>query len=351
MRIALDAMGGDHAPQDPVRGAQSAIEELGDSFEIILVGRETDLRAILNAHGGSTERLHVHHAPDVIAMDDLPAAALRRKRRSSITVGLELLRDGRAEAFVSAGHTGAVMAGALVTLGRIENIARPAIVTIFPTRELPCLVLDVGANVESKPEHLVQFAIMGHIYARDVLGRTRPRVGLLSIGEEPSKGNDLTVATHRLLLKSGLNFIGNVEGRDLLKGAADVVVCDGFVGNVLLKFGESFVDFLSDTIREETRKRRVAALGALLMRPVFASLRRRMDYAEYGGAPLLGVNGVVIIAHGGSSVKAFRSAIGVARLAAERKLNRRIESAVGAYVGETATEEPVPAATFGKEGA
>jgi glycerol-3-phosphate acyltransferase PlsX len=264
-------------------------------------------------------------------------------------VGLELQKSGYADAFISAGNTGAVMAGALLTLGRIKGISRPAIVTIFPTQGLPCLVLDVGANAECRPEHLVQFAIMGHIYAIDVLGRERPRVGLLSIGEEPSKGNDLTVATHQLLSAllsaSNLNFIGNVEGRDVLRGAMDVVVCDGFVGNVVLKFGESFIDFLADSVREEVSKSRLAGLGALLMRSALDSVRRKIDYAEYGGAPLLGVNGIVVIGHGGSSVKAFRNAIDVARTAAARKLNRHIEEAVGEFVASTATDDQL------KEGA
>lgn len=348
MRIALDAMGGDYGPEKPVGGALAALGELEGDFEIILVGQEERVRSLLAGRAIPADRLRVHDAPDVIGMDESPASALRHKKQSSIMVGLELVKDGVADAFVSAGHTGAVMAGGLVTLGRLENIARPAIATIFPTQELPCLVLDVGANVESKPSHLLQFAVMGHIYVSDVLGRPRPRVGLLSIGEEPTKGNELTVAAHRLLGESGLNFIGNVEGRDVLKGAADVVVCDGFVGNVLLKFGESFVDFLADAIQEEVRTRRLAPLGALLMRPVFASLRRRIDYAEYGGAPLLGVNGVVIICHGRSSEKAFRNAVRVARVAAERKLNRRIERAVQEFTAAARGGEPLQtAATHG----
>lgn len=352
MRIVLDAMGGDHAPENPVGGAVAALKELEGDFEIILVGQEERVQPLLAGRAAPLGRLRVHDAPDVIGMEESPSTALRRKKRSSILVGLELVRDGLAEAFVSAGHTGAVMAGGLVTLGRIENIARPAIATIFPTQQLPCLVLDVGANVESKPSHLLHFAVMGHIYASDVLGRPRPRVGLLSIGEEPSKGNELTVAAHHLLAESGLNFIGNVEGRDVLRGAADVVVCDGFVGNVVLKFGESFVDFLADAIQEEVRTRRLAALGAMLMKPVFASLRRRIDYAEYGGAPLLGVDGVVIIAHGRSSVKAFRNAVRVARVAAERRLNRGIEMAVQEFTSRP-TEPLRTAATHGtiQEGA
>lgn len=345
MRIVLDAMGGDHAPQYPVAAALAAVEESEELLEIVLTGDERRISQCLEGQHHPGDRLRIQHAPQVIEMHDAPSAALRRKRDSSIAVGLELQKSGYADAFISAGNTGAVMAGALLTLGRIVGISRPAIVTIFPTQELPCLVLDVGANAECRPEHLVQFAIMGHIYAIDVLGRDRPRVGLLSIGEEPSKGNDLTVATHRLLSVSDLNFIGNVEGRDVLRGAADVVVCDGFVGNVLLKFGESFIDFLADSVRDEVSRSRLAGLGALLMRPAFDSVRRKIDYAEYGGAPLLGVNGIVVIGHGGSNVKAFRNAIDVARKAAARKLNRHIEEAVSEFVASTATDEKL------KEGA
>jgi len=327
-RIVLDAMGGDHAPENPIDGALAALEALEDGFEIVLVGDEARIRRVLADRNASTGRIHVHHAPDVVGMDEPAAAGLRKKRRSSISVGLELQKRGEADAFLSAGNTGAVMASALVTLGRIESISRPAIVTIFPTAGLPCLILDVGANVDCKPRHLLQFAVMGHVYARDVLDRGRPRIGLLSIGQEPGKGNDLTIAAHTLLAGSGLHFVGNVEGRHILEGAVDVVVCDGFVGNVVLKFGESFLDFLGDVVREEVRERPLAAMGALLMRPAFRSIRRRLDYAEYGGAPLLGVDGVVIIGHGGSSAKALCNAVRVAFLAVERDLAGHVEEAM-----------------------
>jgi phosphate acyltransferase len=330
-------MGGDHAPDVPVAGAISALAELEGDFELILVGDEARIRPHLATRPHPTERLRVHHAPDVIAMDEAPLAALRRKRRSSIQVALELVGAGEADAFVSAGHTGAVMAAALTTLGRIEGVGRPAIVALFPTQALPCLVLDVGANVDPRPDHMLEFAVMGHVYAREVLGRERPRVGLLSIGEEPGKGNELTTTVHQLLAGSGLHFIGNVEGRDLLGGAADVVVCDGFTGNVVLKFAESFLDFLTGAVRAEIRPRPAARLGALLMTPALRAVQRRIDYSEYGGAPLLGVDGVVIIAHGGSAPKAFKSAIGVAIRAADRELHRRIAGAVSTWTGAAAS--------------
>jgi glycerol-3-phosphate acyltransferase PlsX len=333
-RIALDAMGGDHAPEVPIAGARAALADLGDKVELVLVGDESRIAPFITGHASS--RLRIQHAPDNIRMDEAPLAALRRKRGTSIQVGLELQQRGEVDAFVSAGHTGAVMAAALTTLGRVEGIARPAIAAIFPTQKLPCIVLDVGANVDPRPRHMVEFAIMGHVYAREVLGREQPRVGLLSIGEEPTKGNELTVATHELLSRSALHFIGNVEGRDVLRGAADVVVTDGFTGNVVLKFGESFVDFLADVMRDEVERRPLARLGALLMKPAFRSLRRDIDYTEYGGAPLLGINGVVIIAHGVSNAKAFRNAIGVGLRAADRELSRRIAREVGALTGDDA---------------
>ena len=327
MRIALDAMGGDHAPERPVAGALAALGGPELDLQIVLVGDERVVSPLLPGDSRD-ERLVFQHAPDIIGMDEAPATALRSKRDSSILVGIELQKAGEADAFVSAGNTGAVMAAALTTLGRIEGIARPAIMTAFPTQGDPCLVLDVGANAESKPHHLAQFALMGHVYAAEVLGRESPRVGLLSIGEEASKGNDLTIAAHRLLAESGLNFVGNVEGRDVLGGAVDVVVTDGFTGNVLLKFAESFIDFLASEVEREVRSSRRASLGAWLMRPTFRRLERRIDYAEYGGAPLIGVDGIVIICHGGSSVKAFRNAILVARRAVECDLARRIERAI-----------------------
>lgn len=328
MRIAVDAMGGDHAPDRPVAGALAALGESARDFEIVLVGDEARLSSLLPQR--PFERLSVLHAPEAIGMEESPASALRRKKSSSIAVGMDLQRRGLADAFVSAGNTGAVMAAALTTLGRIEGLSRPAIMVVFPTEGDPCLVLDAGANAECKPHHIAQFALMGHVYAAEILGRTRPRIGLLSIGEEAGKGNDLTVAAHGLLSESGLNFVGNVEGRDVLRGAVDVVVTDGFTGNVLLKFGESFADFLASEVRREVSTDRRAAFGAWLMRPAFQRLQRRIDYAEYGGAPLLGVNGIVIICHGGSSEKAFRNAILGARRAVERDLANRIERAVSA---------------------
>jgi glycerol-3-phosphate acyltransferase PlsX len=346
MRIAVDAMGGDHAPDRPVAGALAALGEPERDFEIVLVGDESRLTPLLSRR--FSERVSVLHAPEAIGMEESPASALRRKKSSSIAIGMGLQKRGLADAFVSAGNTGAVMAAALTTLGRTEGLSRPAIMVVFPTEGDPCLVLDVGANAECKPQHLAQFALMGHVYAAEILGRARPRIGLLSIGEEAGKGNDLTVAAHGLLSESGLNFVGNVEGRDVLRGAVDVVVTDGFTGNVVLKFGESFADFLASEVRREVSADRRAALGAWLMKPAFNRLQRRIDYAEYGGAPLLGVDGIVIICHGGSSEKAFRNAILVARRAVRRDLANRIERAVSqARVATSAVVPPAVAAERG----
>jgi len=326
MRIALDAMGGDRAPAVPVEGAVEALELFKESFEVILVGNEELLQRQLDQKGYRNQRLRIVHASQVVDMAESPTNALKKKRDSSISVGLRLQKDGAADAFVSAGNTGAVMADSLLTLKRIEGIERPAIVTIFPSRIQPVVLLDAGANVDSKPHHLLHFALMGSIYAQQILGRENPRVGLLNIGEEPEKGNELTKASHQVLKNSPLNFIGNVEGRDIFEGAADVVVCDGFVGNVVLKFSESIISLINSMIRTEIEKSPIRRTGAFLMKGAYKNIRRTLDYAEYGGAPLLGINGVSVICHGGSSAKAIRNAINVARLTVERRVNETIKS-------------------------
>ncbi len=326
IKIALDAMGGDSAPSVPVEGAIEALEFFDKDFEVVLVGNRDLIEADLENRQYSNDRLTVMHAAQVVGMDESPSTVLKRKRDSSISVGLRLQKEGRADAFVSAGNTGAIMAHSLLTLGRIEGVSRPAIITIFPSRKLPVVFLDVGANVDSKPIHLLHFALMGTIYARKILGRSSPKVGLLNIGEEAKKGDELSTATYRVLEHSPLEFIGNVEGRDILNGITDVVVCDGFVGNVVLKFSESIIDFITSMIRTEVGKSIPGKIGAFLMRGVFRNINRTLDYAEYGGAPLLGIDGVVVVGHGGSSPKAIRNAINVARLAVDRNVNQIIKS-------------------------
>lgn len=326
MRIAIDAMGGDRAPAVPVEGALEALNLLGNGFEIILVGNRELIEKDLSRRHYKDSRLEIVHASQVVEMDDSPSVALKKKRDSSISVGLRMQKEGTADAFVSAGNTGAIMAQSLMTLGRIEGISRPAIVTIFPSRIQPVVFLDVGANVDSKPFHLLHFALMGSIYAQEILGRENPKVGLLNIGEEAKKGDELSVATYKMLDESPLNFIGNAEGRDILDGVTDVVVCDGFVGNVVLKFSESIIHLVTSMIKSEIRKSPVRRLGSMLMRGAYKNIQRTLDYAEYGGAPLLGIDGVVVVCHGGSSPKAIRNAINVARLTVTRRVNETIET-------------------------
>ncbi len=326
MKIVLDAMGGDRIPETPVEGAIEALEVLDGTFQIVLVGDKERIERELETRHYSNPRLSVEHASQIVGMSEPPAQVLKKKKDSSISVGLKLQKEGKADAFISAGNTGAVMAQSLLTLGRIKGITRPAIMTIFPTMRDPCIVLDVGANVDSKPIHLLHFAVMGHVYAREFLDRPNPKIGLLSIGEEPAKGDELTVLTHSLLKESKLNFIGNVEGRDIIQGVTDIVVCDGFVGNVILKLSESVIYLVMSMIKSATSVSPVRRLGALLMKPTFDVLKKNLNYEEYGGAPLLGIGGVSIICHGGSSPKAIRNAIQTARFSVKRDINRHIRA-------------------------
>lgn len=325
MRIAVDAMGGDKGPKVVIPGAVDAVRARGGELEVFLVGLEEKIRPLLS--GVDTHGIHVVSASQVIEMSEPPATAFRKKPDSSITVATRMMREGTVDAMVSAGNTGAVVASSLVTLGRLHGVSRPAISTVWPNKRNGAVVLDVGANHECTPKNLVQFAIMGSVFARYHLGTERPRVGLLNIGEERSKGNELVRDSYALLeADNRINFVGNVEGRDVLDGAADVVVCDGFVGNVILKFSESIYSFLAHLVRTEIRKGIMSKLGALLMMPAFKSVRSQLDYAEYGGAPLLGVNGVTIISHGKSSRRAIKNAILAGARSVETKTNMHIEA-------------------------
>jgi glycerol-3-phosphate acyltransferase PlsX len=339
MRVALDAMGGDHAPREIVAGAAEAVRDLG--IEVTLVGPEARLREEMRG-GGSAADLRIVDAPDVIGMAEAPAMALRRKRRSSIAVALDLVRRGEADAMVSAGNTGAVMAAALLTLRPIEGIDRPAIAAVLPTQRGRALMLDAGANVDCRPKHLLQFAVMGSVYAQRVMGVTSPRVGLLSNGEEDTKGNELVIRTAELLRRSELRFIGNVEGRGVFAGDADVVVCDGFVGNAVLKFGEGLALGIFSLLREELSRGLLVRLGVALARPRLRALARRLDHTEYGGAPLLGVDGICIVSHGSSKSRAIRNAIA---LAAESVRSRMVDAirADVARLAEVAVAQGPPA--------
>jgi len=327
MRVAVDAMGGDHAPGEIVAGAIRAAQEL--EVEIILVGPTSRLQEELRALRAGTLPIRIEEAPEVIEMAEAPAMALRRKRQASVVVAVDLVRRGAADAMVSAGNTGAAMAAALLTLGRIEGIDRPAIAAVLPTLRGRAIMLDVGANVDGRPKHLLQFAVMGSVYASRVLGVATPRVALLSNGVEETKGNEVVIRAAELLRQSGLHFTGNVEGREFFDGVADVVVCDGFVGNVVLKFGEGLALGIFTLLREELSRGLLVRLGVALARPRLRALALRMDYTEYGGAPLLGVNGICIISHGSSKAKAIRNAVA---LAAESVRSRMVD-AIRADVG------------------
>ncbi|MDK2815604.1 MAG: phosphate acyltransferase [Moorella sp. (in: firmicutes)] len=317
MQIAVDAMGGDHAPGEIVRGAVAAARE--KIADIILVGDKRRLESELNPLHPPAN-LEIVHTEQVVAMDEQPALALRRKREASIIVATRLVKEGRAAAVVSAGSTGAQMAAALLILGRSGKIQRPAIATIIPTLKGPKLLLDAGANVDCRPEHLYEFALMGNVYAARVMGIREPRVGLLNIGTEACKGNEQTLGAYNLLKDAPLNFIGNIEGRDILAGDTDVIVCDGFVGNVLLKFGEGMAQVLFTMIGREIKNSFRARLGAALVLPALRGLKKQVDYTEYGGAPLLGVQGVSIICHGSSNARAIKNAIKVAVRCVEQGL-------------------------------
>lgn len=322
MRVALDAMGGDHAPEVVVRAALDIAR--ATDIEVALVGDEAKIAPLLAARGPLPPSLTVHHAPDAVPMGEQPSVALRHRTESSLAVATRLVERGEAAALVSAGNTGAIVAFALIQLGRLPEIDRPALAAPFPTRRGICLVLDAGANADARPAYLLQFARMGAAYAEHVLGIPQPRVGLLNIGEEPGKGNLLARDAYRLLEESGLLFVGNVEGDQLPAGLADVLVTDGFTGNMSIKVAEGTAEALAGELRTALTSRALYRIAAWFLRPAFRSLGRRLDYAEYGGAALLGVRGVVVIAHGRSNERAIRNAVAVAAKAAQVGLTDRI---------------------------
>lgn len=341
VRIAVDAMGGDQAPGPEVLGALRAARSLG--IEVILVGRQDLLKAELAKHSDSSDAaVRIVHASEVVTMEDSAAKALRNKRDSSIRVATRLVRDGEADGVVSAGNTGAVMAVAKTVLGMIPGVERPALASPFPTvKGKPALMIDVGANVDSSPKMLAQFAIMGEIYSRHIFRTDRPRVGVLSIGEEEHKGNELTRTTAHILRSLPLNFIGNVEGRDLYTGNADVIVCDGFIGNVALKVSEGLVDVIKHLLKESLSATITRQIGYVLSRSAFQDFRKRVDYSEYGGVPLLGLKGVCIICHGRSNENAIKNAIRVAAEFASGDINEKIATEMAAAVGPLAASQPV----------
>jgi len=322
--IAVDAMGSDRAPKPEVEGAILAARH--HDIHVLLVGPEDEVRAELRNHAAAPfEQLQVIHASEVIGMNEKAAQAVRVKKDSSLRVGLRLVRDGKASGFITAGNTGAAMATAKMVLGALPGVDRPALAAVFPTAQgTASIMLDVGANVDSKPHNLEQWAVMGDIYARAIFGAEHPRVGLLSIGEEEAKGNELTRAAHQLLKQLPLQFVGNVEGRDLYNGNVDVIVCDGFIGNVALKVSEGLVETVGYILKETLRSTITRQVGFLLSRKAFDDFKKRLDYSEYGGAPLLGLKGVCIVSHGSSNSHAIKNAIRVAAEFAHANINAAI---------------------------
>jgi glycerol-3-phosphate acyltransferase PlsX len=333
--IALDAMGSDRAPKPEIEGAVQGARHYG--LKVLLVGREQQIRAELERHPAAAGLpLQIVHAGEVIRMDDKAAKAVRSKRDSSMRVGLRLVREGRASGFVTAGNTGAAMATAKMVLGALPGVDRPALAAVVPTAlGTAAILLDVGANVDCTPENLEQFAVMGEIYFRSIFGTRRPRVGLLSIGEEEGKGNELTRESFQRLKQLPLNFIGNVEGRDVYNGRVDVIVADGFVGNVALKISEGIANLVRYVLKESLRATITAQVGYLLSRSAFSDFKKRLDHTEYGGAPLLGVKGVCIITHGSSNANAIKNAIRVASEFSQRSINTDIERELAAIQART----------------
>lgn len=325
MKIAVDAMGGDNAPQDVVDGVLQSVR--ARQSEVILVGDQDRVRAALHqsANGARFDTISVHHATQIISMGESPTSAVKLKKDSSMVVSARLVRDQEAAAMVSVGNTGACMAAALLVLGRLAGVQRPAVAIPIPHVHGLSTVIDAGANVDCRPSHLAQFAVMGEVYSEQILGVSHPRVGLLNVGEEEGKGGEAVQEAYALLRRSRVNFIGNVEGRDIVNGRVDVIVCDGFVGNIVLKFAEGMAAGVVDMLKEEYRRSGpLAKLGAVLSRPAFRKLKHRIDPATYGGAPLLGVNGTCVVGHGASTPHAISNAIALAERMIELKVNSQI---------------------------
>lgn len=328
MKIVVDAMGGDHGVQVIVEGALQAVKEYAP--EIILIGDEQKIQSCLDKLGYKGDKVCVYPAQETIQMHESPAVSVRRKRKSSIVLGVGLVRDGKADAFFSAGNTGAVVCAATLDLGLLAGVERPGIAIVTPTLKGISLIVDVGANIDAKPLHLLQYGIMGSAYMENIFNKQNPSVGLLNVGEEESKGTDFVKDTYELLSKSKLNFVGNVEGKALFSGKCDVIVCDGFVGNVALKVTEGTAEAIQVFLKRHLLKANLLGkVGILLLKNTFKRFKKELDYAEYGGAVLLGVDGVVIIGHGRSNPRAIKNAIRVALEEVERKINQKILEALG----------------------
>jgi len=328
LRIALDAMGGDYAPRSTVEGAIMAVQQM--EIGVILVGEEKQLKEELTQFKTEGLAIEIEPAAEWVEMDEVATSALK-KRRSSIRIAAQLVREGRAQGLVSAGNTGATMAVAKIVMGALEGIDRPALAMVLPTPGDPSILLDVGANVDCKPHNLWQFGIIGHTFVNKILNIPNPKVGLLSIGEEESKGNELTRESYKLLKKTPINFTGNIEGRDVFSGKVDVIVCDGFVGNVLLKVSESIAETMAFLLKEELSRDFFSKIGYLISRRAYQNFKKRTDYAEYGGALLLGLNDICVICHGRSSPKAIKNAIGIAKDFYQSEVNQKISSQIAQF--------------------
>ena len=327
--IVVDAMGSDNAPFSEIEGVVRAVREL--PVQVTLAGRQDAIVDVLKQHDTAGLPISVAHAGEVIAMDEPAATAARKKKDSSVHVACRLIREGKAQGLVSAGNTGAVMAISKMILGTLKLVDRPALAAVLPTKNGACVLIDVGANVDCKPHQMAQFAVMGHIYSKSILRKEKPSIGLMSIGEEQSKGNELTREVYKILSNSSLHFVGNVEGRDVYDGKTDVVVCDGFTGNVALKISEGLIEAVLLLLKEELSRNWTSKVGALLTQQSFRALKRKLDYSEYGGAPLLGVRGVTIICHGSSNSNAIKNAIRVANEFCEMRVNERIEQEISSF--------------------
>ncbi len=333
MKIIVDAMGGDYAPNEILKGCVDAAQEY--NIDLTLVGQEDIIKEQLRVIKSSLDRFEIVNASEVIEPDESPVAAIKRKKDSSMVKGLELLRKDPGSVFISAGSTGALMAGGLLRVGRIKGIGRPALAPLIPTRKEPLLLIDAGANADSKAENIVQFAIMGSVYMERVIGRKNPTLGLVNIGTEEGKGNELTKEAYALLKEQkNINFVGNIEARDIPTGVVDIVVCDGFTGNIILKLIEGLASSLFGIMKEEFTKGFIPKMGALLLKPSLKGLKDSMDYAEHGGAPLLGINGGIIKAHGSSDARAIKNAIRQGKLFIDQKVLENIRSSILMGKGE-----------------
>jgi glycerol-3-phosphate acyltransferase PlsX len=331
MRVALDAMGGDHAPQNCVAGAVMAVQEFPKLERLFLVGDETRIRAELDKHKCDDPRIEIVHSTQVVEMSESAVEGVRRKKDSSISRAVDLVKHREADAVVSAGHTGAAVAATTIKLRTLEGVDRPGIAALLPTETNLCVLIDAGANTDARPDHMLQYAIMGAVFSRHVLGYTNPAIGLMSIGGEDAKGSEFTKDIFKLLRASGLNFRGNIEGHDLFQNPVEVVLCDGFTGNVVLKSCEATAEAVFHWLKHELKRTPLRLLGAYLAQGAFRTLKKRTNYEEYGGSPLLGVDGICIIAHGSSSALAIKNAIRVAMESIESKINPRIVEEIAAF--------------------